>query len=160
MSAFLNYNQNEPISENGQGRMSLELIISWLIDSGCKVNESKTELCVFHKSRWEKITLKVSNCPVRVFMLTRVRLESVTRGKTIYGFHYGALTRLRYQRFEYRLQDEPRVGTNLESGPRFAKVWSDGQAGSVHTKYNCITVNDEKVSHCFFTRKTLVLLNF
>ena len=33
------------------------------------------------------------------------------------SYHYPASTRLRYQRFETALR------TNLESGPRFAKVW-------------------------------------
>jgi hypothetical protein len=29
----------------------LEKIVKWLRDSGLKVNESKTELCIFHRNR-------------------------------------------------------------------------------------------------------------
>ena len=31
-------------------KTSLEVIITWLKDSGLKVNESKTEMCFFHRS--------------------------------------------------------------------------------------------------------------
>ena len=48
---------------------------------------------------------------------TPVRLEIVIRVNTIYGYHYRASTRLKYQKFENRLK------TNLESGPQFAEVW-------------------------------------
>ena len=44
---------------------------------------------------------------------TQVRLENVIRVNTIYGYHYRALNRLRYQRFENRLEDEPRVRTPI-----------------------------------------------
>ena len=45
--------------------------------------------------------------------LTQVRLEIVIGVNTIYGYHYQALIQLRYQRFENRLEDEPRVGTPI-----------------------------------------------
>ena len=40
-------------------RVSLETIIQWLRDSGLKVNESKTEICVFHRSEVRVIEIMV-----------------------------------------------------------------------------------------------------
>ena len=39
----------------------LEMITKWLRDSGLVVNESKTELCLFHKNDKPPITIKISN---------------------------------------------------------------------------------------------------
>ena len=44
---------------------------------------------------------------------TPVRLEIVIRVNTIYGYHYRASTRLKYQRFENRLKDKPGVRTPI-----------------------------------------------
>ena len=38
----------------------LEVIIKWLKDSGLAVNESKTELCLFHRKDHHPITLFLS----------------------------------------------------------------------------------------------------
>ena len=45
------------------------------------------------------------------YMLTRVKLEIMICVNTMYGYHYRASIRLRYQRFENLLEDEPWVGT-------------------------------------------------
>ncbi len=39
----------------------LEMITKWLKDSGLVVNESKMELCLFHKNDKPPITIKISN---------------------------------------------------------------------------------------------------
>ena len=42
-------------------RESLEAITKWLKDSGLKVNESKTEMCLFHRSDTKIINLNLNN---------------------------------------------------------------------------------------------------
>ena len=44
---------------------SLEAITKWLKKSGLKVNESKTELCLFHRSSQTKVILKISNNEIK-----------------------------------------------------------------------------------------------
>ena len=44
--------------------MRLEMITKWLKDSGLVVNESKTEVCLFHKHDKPKITVRVGGVPV------------------------------------------------------------------------------------------------
>ena len=72
-----------------------------------------------------------------VFGLTQVRLEIVICVNTIYGYHYRASTRLRYQRFENRTQgqiwsrdpDSPKFGVQITTVPfcsassRFLMAW-------------------------------------
>ena len=48
-----------------------------------------------------------------LFRLTWFRLEIVIHLNTIYGYHYWALPQLKFQRFERRLEVEPRVGTPI-----------------------------------------------
>ena len=38
-------------------KKAVEAITKWLKDSGLKVNDSKTELCLFHRNPHEPITL-------------------------------------------------------------------------------------------------------
>ena len=40
-------------------------IIKWLKDSGLKVNESKTEICLFHRLDQNPITIKVSGSEIK-----------------------------------------------------------------------------------------------
>ena len=40
---------------------NLEMIVKWLKDSGHKVNESKTELCLFHRNDIQKITIQLQD---------------------------------------------------------------------------------------------------
>ena len=42
-------------------KRSLEAIIKWLQNSGLKVNESKTEMCLFHRNNLRIITLNLNN---------------------------------------------------------------------------------------------------
>ena len=42
-------------------KKNLEMIIKWLKDSGLKVNDSKTELCLFTKNDLAPITLTINN---------------------------------------------------------------------------------------------------
>ena len=42
----------------------LEKITKWLKDSGLKVNESKTELCLFHRKDQVPITIYLNNEPL------------------------------------------------------------------------------------------------
>ena len=44
---------------------TLEMIIKWLKDSGLKVNNSKTELCIFSKSDVAKITLTINTFEIK-----------------------------------------------------------------------------------------------
>ena len=41
--------------------MKLEMIVKWLKDSGLKVNESKTEICLFHRNDTRKVTILLQN---------------------------------------------------------------------------------------------------
>ena len=41
--------------------MKLAMITKWLKDSGLVVNESKTELCLFHKNDQPTITIRIAN---------------------------------------------------------------------------------------------------
>ena len=43
----------------------LETITGWLKDSGLKVNESKTEVCLFHRMDCQPIIIKVNNSPIK-----------------------------------------------------------------------------------------------
>jgi hypothetical protein len=38
----------------------LEIMTKWLKDSGLKVNESKTELCLFHRKDCPQITIRLN----------------------------------------------------------------------------------------------------
>ena len=40
---------------------SLEAITKWLRDSGLKVNEAKTEMCMFHRSNLRIVNLTINN---------------------------------------------------------------------------------------------------
>ena len=44
---------------------TLEMIIKWLKDSGLKVNDAKTELCIFSKSDVAVITLTINNFQIK-----------------------------------------------------------------------------------------------
>jgi hypothetical protein len=44
--------------------MELEVIVKWLKESGLKVNESKTEVRLFHQLDCQKITLTINNTPI------------------------------------------------------------------------------------------------
>ena len=37
------------------------MIVKWLKDSGLKVNENKTELCMFHRNDYRPITITIHN---------------------------------------------------------------------------------------------------
>jgi hypothetical protein len=39
-------------------------VVKWLKESGLKVNESKTEVCLFHQLDCQKITLTINNTPI------------------------------------------------------------------------------------------------
>ena len=41
--------------------MKLEMITKWLKDSGLKVNETKTEICLFHRNSTQKISITLQN---------------------------------------------------------------------------------------------------
>ena len=43
----------------------LEIMINWLRGSGLKVNEIKTEVCLFHKHDTRQIKLNLNNCPIK-----------------------------------------------------------------------------------------------
>ena len=43
----------------------LEIMIGWLRGSGLKVNEIKTEICLFHKTDVRQITVTLNNCPIQ-----------------------------------------------------------------------------------------------
>ena len=45
-------------------RESLEMITKWLKDSGLKVNETKTEICLFHKRDQPPIVITFNGTPV------------------------------------------------------------------------------------------------
>ena len=44
---------------------SLEAITKWLKDSGLKVNESKTEMCMFHRNQTKIVTLTLNDAIIR-----------------------------------------------------------------------------------------------
>ena len=44
--------------------MSLEMIIKWLKDSGLKVNEAKTEVCLYHRNDQPPINVRINNVNV------------------------------------------------------------------------------------------------
>jgi hypothetical protein len=44
--------------------MKLEMIVKWLKDSGLKVNENKTELCMFHRNNSRTITVTIHNTQI------------------------------------------------------------------------------------------------
>ena len=46
-------------------KKTLEMIIKWLKDSGLKVNDSKTELCVFHRADIRPITIEINGFQVK-----------------------------------------------------------------------------------------------
>ena len=41
-------------------KQCLEMIIKWLKDLGLKVNDSKTEICLFHKADVQQINLEIN----------------------------------------------------------------------------------------------------
>ena len=45
---------------------SLEAIVKWLRQSGLKVNEDKTKLCLFHRNDTRMITLQINNIHIRL----------------------------------------------------------------------------------------------
>jgi hypothetical protein len=53
-------NKDKKIALEQLGRR-LEKIVKWLKDLGLQVNESKTELCVFHRNKNTNGTLKIDN---------------------------------------------------------------------------------------------------
>ena len=53
---------NDLINEMQQ---DLEAMIKWLRQSGLKVNESKTEMCLFHRSEVKIITLNINNTLIK-----------------------------------------------------------------------------------------------
>jgi hypothetical protein len=48
-----------------QVKNSVEVILKWLKDSGLMVNESKTELCVFHRSQRTRINMTIGEHTVK-----------------------------------------------------------------------------------------------
>ena len=61
----------------------LEMITKWLKDSGLVVNESKTELCLFHKNDKAPITIKISENCVKSFYYMITIILCLNKGKTI-----------------------------------------------------------------------------
>ena len=49
----------------GDMKKDLEIMTKWLKDSGMKVNETKTEICVFHRLDPPQITITINNCHVK-----------------------------------------------------------------------------------------------
>ena len=45
-------------------KQCLEMIIKWLKDSGLKVNDAKTEICLFHKSDVRVINLEINGITI------------------------------------------------------------------------------------------------
>ena len=43
----------------------LKLVTKWLIDSGLKVNETKTELCIFYKSDTNQMVLNLKSNEIK-----------------------------------------------------------------------------------------------
>ena len=46
-------------------QQDLEAMIKWLRQSGLKVNESKTEMCLFHRSEVKIITLNINDTLIK-----------------------------------------------------------------------------------------------
>ena len=46
-------------------KVSLAMILKWLKDSGLKVNEAKTEICLFHRQDYPDIHIKVGEALVK-----------------------------------------------------------------------------------------------
>jgi hypothetical protein len=46
-------------------KMCLEMIIKWLKDSGLKVNDAKTEICLFHRSDTQQIQIEINGFIVK-----------------------------------------------------------------------------------------------
>jgi hypothetical protein len=44
---------------------SLEMITKWFRDSGQKVNESKTEICLFHRMDYPPIVIKIGDSAIK-----------------------------------------------------------------------------------------------
>ena len=44
---------------------SLEAITKWVGDSGLKVNDTKTELCLFHRSNLKIIDITINGLPIK-----------------------------------------------------------------------------------------------
>ena len=40
----------------------LKIIVDWLKGSGLKVNEGKTEICLFHRHNIGKVEINLNNC--------------------------------------------------------------------------------------------------
>ena len=55
----IRWNKSMPALINNMEK-DLEIMTKWLKDSGLKVNESKTELCLFHRKDHPKITIKLN----------------------------------------------------------------------------------------------------
>ena len=60
---IIKYNKYIPNLINDM-KKTLEMIIKWLKDSGLKVNDSKTELCVFHRADIRPITIEINGLQV------------------------------------------------------------------------------------------------
>ena len=60
---IIKYNKHIPNLINDM-KKTLEMIIKWLKDSGLKVNNSKTELCVFHRADTRPITIEINGFQV------------------------------------------------------------------------------------------------
>ena len=68
--AFADDNQIIETNENlarlvDDMRMKIEMMTKWLKDSGLTVNESKTELCLYHKNDHQLIEMTANNVRIR-----------------------------------------------------------------------------------------------
>ena len=73
MTDFTAYADDSQVIDSGIDLVSLiqrmeqkiNIMIDWMLKSGLKVNESKTEICLFHKNDHPKIELLINNTIVK-----------------------------------------------------------------------------------------------
>ena len=69
-------------------KIKLEIMVKWLRNSGLVVNESKTELCLFHKSPQLPINLKKLNCfPITLTLLYALFASLVPRESKLSAYN-------------------------------------------------------------------------
>jgi len=49
-------------------KIKSEFLLSWLLKSGLKVNESKTKICIFHRNDIPKMKVKIGSCEIETKM--------------------------------------------------------------------------------------------
>ena len=56
----------------------------WLRESGLTVNESKTEICLFHKNDHDLISLAINNVAVRGKIYQRIDRQTTILGQIVH----------------------------------------------------------------------------